>query len=96
MGALMVSRIRVKDPAKLEEYLKKTRALATPLGAEIVAATKPVGQLNGEPDHDRLIIVKFPDMERINSLFSSDDYKPLIALREEAADMHMTTYELAG
>ena len=94
MSALMVSRIKVKDPAKLSQYLQDVQTVAAPYGAEMVFRGKRQKTIAGDDDNTLVVVVKFPDAESIDNLFGSEAYQPLIALREEAAEMHMTSYEM--
>lgn len=96
MSALMVARIHIKDPAKLEEYIAGSKQVATPYGARLVYQGKVVRTLNGEQNHDMLVIAEFPDADHINDWFDSEEYQPLVPLREAAADMHMTNYQVIG
>ena len=92
MSALMVSRIKVRDPAKLGQYLQAVQKLAAPYGAEMVFRGRRQKTIAGDDDN-AMVVVRFPDAESIDALFSSDAYRPLEALREEAAEMQMTSYE---
>ena len=93
MSALMVSRIKVRDPAKLRQYLQAVQKLAAPYGAEMVFRGTRKKTIGGDDDNAMVVVVRFPDAESIDALFSSDAYRPLEALREEAAEMQMTSYE---
>ena len=93
MSALMVARITVKDPEKFQDYLAKTQQVAIPYGAELQFRGKADRVLNGNDDHAITIMVKFPNIEKINEWYDSDAYQPLKALRDEGADMQMTSYE---
>ena len=95
MSALMIANITVKDPEKFQEYIAKTRQIAATFGAELLYRGKVDRALTGESkDHELTIIVKFPSLEKINEWYGSDAYRPLMSLREEAADMQMTSYEV--
>lgn len=93
MSALMISMINVKDQAKLGEYLAKVSQLGAGYGAEMVFKGPALGVIAGAQDHQMVVVVRFPSVASIDALFSSDDYKPLIALREEAADMTIVKYQ---
>lgn len=93
MSALMISRIRLKDREKFERYLEANRSLVGPRGAELLFSGRAVRTLNGdEDDRSLVVVVRFPDADRIDDWFDSVEYRPLAVLREEAADMHMTSY----
>ena len=95
MSALMIARIIVKDPAKFQEYLAKTQAVAAPYGAELVLRGKVDKALTGgSADHELAVIVKFPSLAKLDEWYGSDAYQPLKALRDAGADMRMTSYEV--
>ena len=97
MSALMIARITVKDPAKFQEYLAKTQAVAAPYGAELVHRGKADKALTGESaDHKLAVIVKFPSLAKLDEWYGSDAYQPLKALRDAGTDMRMTSYEVTG
>lgn len=96
MSALMIARITVRDADKFQDYLARTQKVAAPYGAELVFRGKVDRALNGADDHQIAVIVKFPGLDKIDAWYGSDGYQPLMALRDEGADMQMTSYELAG
>lgn len=93
MSALMIARITVKDPEKFQEYLTKTQQVAAPYGAELLYRGKVDRSLTDkDKDHELAVVVKFPNLEKINEWYESDAYQPLKALRDEGADIQMTSY----
>ncbi len=95
MSAMMIANITVKNPEKFQEYIAKTTQVAATFGAELLCRGKVDRVLNGESiDYGLTIIVKFPSLDKLHEWHDSDAYRPLKALREEGADMQMTSYEL--
>ncbi len=93
MNALMIATITVKDPEKFQQYLAKTQEVAAPYGAELLFRGKVDKTLTGEDnDHSLAVIVKFPSLEILNQWYGSDEYQPLMSLRDEGAEMKMTSY----
>ena len=93
MSALMIARIAVKDQQKFQDYLAKSKAIASTYGAELMFRGKADKVLNGEDlDHGLLVVAKFPSIEKIDAWFNSAEYQPLNALRDEGTVMEMTTY----
>ena len=93
MTALMVAQINVKDADKLQQYIAANRDIAAPYGAKMLFRGKVARTLNGEADHQMLVVVEFPDADAVSAWFDSDAYQPLIDLREAAADMRMIAYQ---
>jgi uncharacterized protein (DUF1330 family) len=71
--------------------LGEVQKLSVSYGAKLLAKGKVVSAITDiESKHDISIIVGFPDIQQIESLFKSEQYKALIALREEGATISMT------
>ena len=96
MRAMMIARITVKDPAKLQHYMTETVKVARDYGAEMVFRGRAARALNGADDHEITVVARFPSLEKLHAWYDSEAYAPLLALRDEAADMHMTSYEAVG
>jgi len=95
MSALMIANITVKNPEKFQEYIAKTSQVAATFGAKLLYRGKVDRALSGDSyGHGLTIIVEFPSLEKLDEWFGSDAYRPLKALREEGADMQMTSYEV--
>lgn len=95
MSALMISRITIKDQEKFQEYLVRTKELASKFGAELVFSGPVSRMLADDTKHDLVVVARFPSIAKANEWYDSDEYKPLIALRKEGAHMEMTSYESA-
>jgi uncharacterized protein (DUF1330 family) len=94
MSAFMLATVKVKNPAKFQEYLGKVQELSIKLGAKLLAKGKAVRSITGgECDHDVTIVVQFPSTENIDSLFNSEEYQALIPLREEGAEIVMSSHQ---
>jgi len=94
MSAFMLATIKVKNPEKFQMYLDKVQQLSLNFGAKLLAKGKVVRNITGgESDHGVTIVVQFPGTENIDSLFNSEEYQALIPLREEGADITMTSHQ---
>ncbi len=91
----MIATITVKDPAKLQTYMLETQKVAAPFGAKLLLRAK-VGKTltGGDASHGMVVIVEFPSQAHIEQWYDSNEYRPLISLREEAAVMSLISYEL--
>ncbi len=97
MSALMIATITVKDPEKFQQYLARTQEVAAAYGAELLLRGKVDRSLtNHDKDHGLAVIVRFPSIEKINEWIDSEEYQPLIPLRDEGTDMKMISYEVMG
>ena len=97
MSALFISRITIKDQAKFQEYLLRSKELASQHGAELLASGRAPRALSGTPSaHQLAVIVKFPSMDELDAWHDSQAYQDLIPLRQEASDQEITIYEIAA
>ena len=95
MSALMIATAAVKNPEKFQQYLTKTQEVAAPYGAELLVRGKADRSLTDhDNNHDVVVVVRFPSIEKIEEWIGSDEYRPLIPLRDEGSDMKMTSYEV--
>lgn len=95
MTAYMIATIAVKDPVKFQAYLMETQKVAAPYGAKLVLRGQTAQTLAGDPaGHGVVVVVEFPSPEKIDEWYQSDAYRPLIPLREEAANMTMISYSV--
>ena len=97
MSALFISRVTIKDQAKFQEYLQRSKNLASQHGAELLASGKAPRALSGSPaPHQLAVIVSFPSMEELDAWHESEAYQNLIPLREEASEQEITVYDEAA
>ncbi|MEM6496629.1 MAG: DUF1330 domain-containing protein [Pseudomonadota bacterium] len=97
MSALFISRIIIKDQAKFQEYLRRSKELASQHGAQLLASGKAPRTLVGTPsEHQLAVIVKFPSMYELDAWHDSQAYQDLVSLRQEASDQEITIYEIAA
>lgn len=93
MPAYAIGHIRIKDPAKWIEYRDQVPATLAPWGGEIVFRGRRLDVLNGEHGYSDVVVLRFPDAEAVAGWHASPAYQALIALRDEAADVLLTSYE---
>ena len=97
MPALMIARMTVKDPQAFQEYLAKVRDVAAPYGAEPAFRGKADKVLTGgETDHELVLVVTFPSLDRIDAWYASPEYQALKPLRDRGADAQITSYEVTA
>lgn len=89
----MMATFNVKDPQKLQEYMQKSKQLASTYGAELLIKGDKSRALNElHPLGHVAVIVKFPGDEQLNAWFDSPEYQAIVPLRNDAADMNMVSY----
>ena len=85
MPAYIIATITVTDPQGYEEYRAKVPAVIAAHGGSYVSRGSKVTVLEGDLAPQRVVILEFPDMPRLQAFFESADYAPLRAIRERCA-----------
>jgi uncharacterized protein (DUF1330 family) len=86
MPAYVVSRLSIKDPERMREYSTRSGAMAKSYGGTYLARAEQVEALDGSFEHDRLVVMYFPDLDRVREFWASPEYQELRKIRLEASD----------
>lgn len=92
MKAFFVAQVTVKNTEKFQQYAKQAGASMEPFGGQVITKGKLSRSLAGDMAHENIAIVSFPDSAQLDAWFNSDAYQHLIPLRDEAADMILSSY----
>ena len=91
MPAYLIAEHVITNPQKFEEYRTQVLPILAKHGARYL--TKGGSHKLPEGGHwkpERVVIIEFPDMSRLNAWYTSAEYQPLIALRKECtSDLDM-------
>ncbi|HZR75415.1 DUF1330 domain-containing protein [Bradyrhizobium sp.] len=94
MPAYYIAEHIITDAVKFEDYRIKVAPMIAKHGGRYI--TKTGSHQFPETPHwrpERVVIIEFPDMERLNAWYRSAEYQPLVALRKQStaeADMIIT------
>lgn len=91
--AYVVGQMTVKNENKWAEYRGQVLATLTPFGGELVFRGNQVRALSGECPHADIVVIRFPSLVDADSWHNSAAYQALLPIRQEAADVVLTTYE---
>ena len=91
-NAYVVGQITVKNEALWGEYRCKVPATLAPWNAELVFRGQQVRTLSGECRHANIVVIRFASLADAEGWHQSEAYQALIPLRQEAADVVLTTY----
>lgn len=92
-NAYVIGHITVKDQEKWSEYRSKVPGTLKAWEAELIFRGRLNSVLSGHHDHADTVVIRFPDLEALNSWYSSPEYQSLIPLRDEAADIDLLSFE---
>ncbi|MBA2722698.1 MAG: DUF1330 domain-containing protein [Methylibium sp.] len=91
--AFVIGSIRIKDAAKWQQYRDAVPATLAPWRGEILLRGRRALLLSGETAHTDTVVIRFPDTASVEGWYRSDAYAALIALRNEAAEVLLVSYE---
>ena len=85
MAAYVIGEIEVTDPATYEDYRKQVLATVTQYGGRFIVRGGQVEGLEGGWAPKRFVALEFPSMDQARKWYHSEEYKPLIALRQKGS-----------
>ena len=92
-SAYILANVDVKDPAAYEEYKRLSTLAMKAHGAEVCVRGGKAEVLEGDWKPDRVVLLKFPSVEKAHAFYDSPEYKAAIKARENIAVMRMTLIE---
>ena len=93
MASYLVGHITVKDEELWQQYVSGVKDSLSTFESEVIIRGKLVSVLAGSHEHNRVVVIEFSDHATLDNWFNSDKYQSMIPLRDEAADVVITTYE---
>jgi len=92
-SAYVVARIQVSDPAQYEQYKLLAKVAADKYGGEYLARGGALEVLEGDWRPSRLVVVRYPSMEKARAFYDSPEYRAARKAREGAAVMDLVLVE---
>jgi len=89
----MIVQATVTKPEQFAEYAQRMPALVAKYGGKYLALGGAVEKLEGDWDHQALVISEWPSMDAVRTLWHSDDYAELKKVREGAVDVSVLLVE---
>ncbi len=94
MSAFLLANIEtVHDRGLLGEYADLVAPMIESFGGKRVGTSAPAEVLEGSWEGRRTVIFEFPDMPTLDKFYYSDEYKPLIEMRQKSADVTIIKIE---
>ncbi|HEX2121345.1 MAG TPA: DUF1330 domain-containing protein [Thermoanaerobaculia bacterium] len=85
MSAYIVSRVRILDREAMQRYVTEAPETVAAFGGRYLVRGNDVQALEGAWEHERMVVVEFPDKEAALAWYHSDVYRPLRELRQRSA-----------
>ena len=92
-SAYILADVDVKDPAAYEEYKRLSTIAMKAHGAEVCVRGGKTEVLEGDWTPHRVVLLKFPSMEKAKAFYDSTEYRAAIKARENIAVMRMVLIE---
>ncbi|MEH6405582.1 MAG: DUF1330 domain-containing protein [Sneathiella sp.] len=86
MAAYMVARINVTDPVQYEQYKILAPVAIKEYGGEYLTRGGAMETLEGQKETLRVVLLKFPNMDKARGFYNSPEYKKARDARAEAAE----------
>ncbi|MEM1192163.1 MAG: DUF1330 domain-containing protein [Pseudomonadota bacterium] len=86
MTVYMAVQVKIKDRAAYERYSEAFMPIFSKFKGTMLAADFDPQVMSGAWDHDRLVLVSFPDKPSLYEWLSSDEYRAIGADRDAGAD----------
>jgi uncharacterized protein (DUF1330 family) len=92
-SAYIIADVRITNPAQYEEYKKLASAAMLAHGAQVCVRGGAIEGLEGDWQPGRVVVLKFPSVEKARAFYHSAEYSKARAAREGAAVMRMIVVE---
>jgi uncharacterized protein (DUF1330 family) len=93
MSAILVSRIRMRDPEQMKAYGVAAAPTVAAQGGEVLVRGQFVEALLGEGSSHVTGIMRFPSVDAVQTWFASAEYRALTDLRNAAGEMEFFVYQ---
>jgi uncharacterized protein (DUF1330 family) len=94
MTTLLMATIRPRDAAQMAAYGAAAAPTVAAFGGEFLYRAAFAGALLGQTDPHNAAVIRFADADTARAWFNSPAYQALAPLREAAAEMTFTLYDL--
>ena len=78
-----------RDAAALDEYRRRNTDAVANHGGRFLVRGGDVEVLEGPWEHERCVVMEFPDAGAARGWYESEEYAPLKAMRHAASDTQM-------
>ena len=92
-SAYVFANVTITDPAQYEQYKKLSSIAMQAHGAEVCVRGGAIEVLEGNWAPERVVVLKFPSVEKAKAFYASAEYQAAKAAREGAAVMRMVVIE---
>jgi uncharacterized protein (DUF1330 family) len=92
-SAYIIANVKVTDPTEYEDYKRLSTLAMKAHGAEVCVRGGALEVLEGDWQPDRMVVLKFPSLEKAKAFNDSVEYAAARQSRQGAAIMRMVVVE---
>ena len=85
MSAYFVTRVNITDPEKYREYTSVTPGVIKQYGGKFVIRAGNMVTLDGPEVTDRIVVIEFETLEKVQEFYNSKEYQQAKELRKGAS-----------
>ena len=93
MPAYVIAQVEVTDPELFAQYGAQVPATIEQYGGRYLVRGGQTEAIEGNWAPPRVVVIEFPSMDQLKKWYYSEAYKPLIALRQQSANTHISFVE---
>lgn len=93
MTAYVIAQVNVTDPEEFEAYRAQVPATLALYDGEYIVRGGEIEALEGDLAYPRVVVIKFPSMERAKAWHSSVEYAGPLALRQASSESRLMVVE---
>ena len=93
MAAYVIADIDITDPKAYEEYRAKVPAVIAKYGGRYLVRGGKVEPIEGGWQPKRVAVLEIPSLEQALKFYRSEEYAPLITLRQRASHGRIVVVE---
>ncbi len=91
--AYAIAQIDVHDPETYAKYTALVPASVASFDGEFVVRAGPWESMEGEAPRARVVVIRFPSLERAKAWYHSEPYQEIVKLRHQASEGSMFIVE---
>ena len=86
VAAYIISRVRITDPKAMADYMREAPPTVAAFGGRYLVRGNDVQAIEGKWEHERMVVVEFPDKAAALAWYHSAQYAPLREVRQRSAE----------
>jgi len=93
MAAYVIGQVQVTDPEAYRAYAEQVPATVAKYDGEYLVRGGEVETLEGDWPQERMVVLRFPDMNRARAWYGSEDYRGPKAIRHRVSTANLVLVE---